>query len=375
MRGCTVAAFLHLLSACFADDRLAVNFCGFDPGSGKALTWDLSTLPNATFSLQGNGGAYHVAAPYLAADPLDGRCSARDSMGAAALQGCRGLGVLGVNTTILPFGHEGAGGLNLTLNGGSSNPPCDIHGPNKGNRTTIFELICDKSVPMSTGPDADKGVIEYPGCTYVITWRHPAFCKPAKSSSCGSTPTPPPPAPIPCATCQPKWAPTWNMQRSTILQTCNDTGMHSVSEAVKYGVMVYDWSNAKDIWCNAHPMSDQELLTKQVNWHTCSDCCSPVPNTISLGRGLPSLLSAPPSAPGRDGPRGIALARRGGTQGVGLPQHHQGDDPCAIACLRSLFVLYKAASLSMAPIHPSTRHKPQTGSQLVQLCERKIGRP
>lgn len=249
---------------CAVGDRSAANFCGVDSDSGKALTWDVSTLPNTTFSLTGKTGSlYYVAAPFLAADPLAGRCSARDSMGAAALQGCRGLGVLGVNTIVTPLGHEGGGGFNLTLNGGSADPPCNRHGPNKGNRTTVFELICDAGAPPSSGPDTGKGVIESPSCTYNVRWRHPAFCRPKLSSSCGHSPTPPAPAPIPCATCQPRWAPSWDMQRSTILQTCNDTGMHSVAEAVTYGVMVYDWSNAKELWCNAHPMSDQELLTKQ----------------------------------------------------------------------------------------------------------------
>ena len=39
--------------------------------------------------------------------------------------------------------------------------------------------------------------------------------------------------------------------------------MHDVSHAVKYGTVVYDWSNAKKIWANAHPMSSEELITKQ----------------------------------------------------------------------------------------------------------------
>ena len=33
----------------------------------------------------------------------------------------------------------------------------------------------------------------------------------------------------------------------------------------------YDWSNAKAIWANTHPMSSEELITKQVraalHWH------------------------------------------------------------------------------------------------------------
>jgi hypothetical protein len=32
------------------------------------------------------------------------------------------------------------------------------------------------------------------------------------------------------------------MKRSTVLYTCNNTGMHDVSHAVEYGTVVYDWS-------------------------------------------------------------------------------------------------------------------------------------
>ena len=53
------------------------------------------------------------------------------------------------------------------------------------------------------------------------------------------------------------------MKRSTVLYTCNNTGMHDVSHAIKYGTVVYDWSNAKQIWANAHPMTSQELITVQ----------------------------------------------------------------------------------------------------------------
>ena len=53
------------------------------------------------------------------------------------------------------------------------------------------------------------------------------------------------------------------MSQSTILYTCNDTGMHDVGHATKFGVVVYDWSNAKALWANAHPMNSEELLTEQ----------------------------------------------------------------------------------------------------------------
>ena len=53
------------------------------------------------------------------------------------------------------------------------------------------------------------------------------------------------------------------MMRSTVLYTCNNSGFHNVDHAVKFGLVVYDWSNAKALWANARPMSSEELLTKQ----------------------------------------------------------------------------------------------------------------
>jgi hypothetical protein len=31
------------------------------------------------------------------------------------------------------------------------------------------------------------------------------------------------------------------MKRSTVLYTCNNTGMHNVKHAIEYGTVVYDW--------------------------------------------------------------------------------------------------------------------------------------
>jgi hypothetical protein len=53
------------------------------------------------------------------------------------------------------------------------------------------------------------------------------------------------------------------MRNSTVLYTCNNTGFHNVTLANQYGIVVYDWSNAKALWANAHPMSSEELITKQ----------------------------------------------------------------------------------------------------------------
>lgn len=74
--------------------------------------------------------------------------------------------------------------------------------------------------------------------------------------------------PIPCFSggtepCLPSWKPTWHLRNSTVLYACNVSGMHSVQHAIKFGVVVYDWSNARAIWTNAHPMSPEELITKQ----------------------------------------------------------------------------------------------------------------
>ena len=65
------------------------------------------------------------------------------------------------------------------------------------------------------------------------------------------------------APCLPSWKPTYELLNSTVLYTCNNSGMHDVRHANKFGVVVYDWSNAKAIWANAHPMTSEELITKQ----------------------------------------------------------------------------------------------------------------
>ena len=61
----------------------------------------------------------------------------------------------------------------------------------------------------------------------------------------------------------PKWQPQWSMALSTIVMPCNDSGYHSVEEASAYGLVSYDWSNAKQLWCNAKPMDDGERLVTQ----------------------------------------------------------------------------------------------------------------
>jgi len=63
----------------------------------------------------------------------------------------------------------------------------------------------------------------------------------------------------------PPWTPTYSMPESTIFMPCNDSGYHSVSEAVRYGLVDYDWSNAKQLWANTQPMDCQERLLEQAD--------------------------------------------------------------------------------------------------------------
>jgi hypothetical protein len=61
----------------------------------------------------------------------------------------------------------------------------------------------------------------------------------------------------------PRWRPTWQLNRSTMLQPCNYSGYFDPAFSAKFGVVSYDWSNAKQIWANAQPMTSEELLVEQ----------------------------------------------------------------------------------------------------------------
>mmetsp|Transcript_51139 Transcript_51139/g.144038 ORF Transcript_51139/g.144038 Transcript_51139/m.144038 type:complete len:438 (-) Transcript_51139:73-1386(-) len=63
----------------------------------------------------------------------------------------------------------------------------------------------------------------------------------------------------------PRWPPTYDMRRSTILMPCNYSGWHSVDEALRYGLVSYDWANARDLWARHSPVDDAALLTAQAD--------------------------------------------------------------------------------------------------------------
>lgn len=60
----------------------------------------------------------------------------------------------------------------------------------------------------------------------------------------------------------PLWPSTYDMQKSTIIQPCNESGFLNVTHYSQYGVVSVDWSNAKQLWVNP-PMSCEELFVEQ----------------------------------------------------------------------------------------------------------------
>ena len=53
------------------------------------------------------------------------------------------------------------------------------------------------------------------------------------------------------------------MNLSTIIQPCNDSGPFDPAFGSKFGIADYDWSNMKNVWVNTKPMDCEKLLVKQ----------------------------------------------------------------------------------------------------------------
>jgi len=249
----TFAVLLLVSFSCIGTANAgSCTFCAVN-SNNQAVTFDLSTLPNASY--QSADGNYIMTSPCLQAS--SGSCGQQND---PFCQYCKGVGDLSNITVVLDSNN---GGFNLTLHNGYNDPPM----PN--GRNAVYHFICDNSVPASNPPDY-ANITESPPGFYNMNWRTPAACGVVQSTNVcpPSPPVPPPvPPPAPCTpgsdTCLPTWKPTWNLHNSTVLYTCNNTGMHNVTTANLYGVVVYDWSNAKNLWANSHPMASEELLTKQ----------------------------------------------------------------------------------------------------------------
>eukprot|EP00404_Azadinium_spinosum_P046031 CAMPEP_0180811964 /NCGR_PEP_ID=MMETSP1038_2-20121128/65730_1 /TAXON_ID=632150 /ORGANISM="Azadinium spinosum, Strain 3D9" /LENGTH=55 /DNA_ID=CAMNT_0022853419 /DNA_START=39 /DNA_END=203 /DNA_ORIENTATION=- len=55
------------------------------------------------------------------------------------------------------------------------------------------------------------------------------------------------------------------MRRSTILMPCNESGWHRVQEALNYGLVSYDWANAKQLWKHHSPVDDEAFMVAQAD--------------------------------------------------------------------------------------------------------------
>eukprot|EP00980_Cylindrotheca_fusiformis_P001847 scaffold414_cov109-Cylindrotheca_fusiformis.AAC.10 len=62
----------------------------------------------------------------------------------------------------------------------------------------------------------------------------------------------------------PPWQPSYGVLDSLISMQYNHSGFSSPSRGADFGIISYDWSNAKDVWAQAKPMSCEELLVEQV---------------------------------------------------------------------------------------------------------------
>lgn len=61
----------------------------------------------------------------------------------------------------------------------------------------------------------------------------------------------------------PAWPPTYNMSMSTIVMPCNYSGWTDPAWGAQWGIIDFDWSNAKALWANAQPMDCEERLVEQ----------------------------------------------------------------------------------------------------------------
>ena len=61
----------------------------------------------------------------------------------------------------------------------------------------------------------------------------------------------------------PPWPPTYNMAKSTLSMQCNSSGWSNAQRGAAFGIVSYDWSNAKAQWAKARPMDCEERLLHQ----------------------------------------------------------------------------------------------------------------
>lgn len=70
-----------------------------------------------------------------------------------------------------------------------------------------------------------------------------------------------PPTTLPTPT--PPWPATYDMKASTIAMPCNYTGYTDARMTDGFGLISYDWSNAKQLWANTKPMDAERRMVEQ----------------------------------------------------------------------------------------------------------------
>ena len=63
------------------------------------------------------------------------------------------------------------------------------------------------------------------------------------------------------ATALPQMEPRWQMNQSTIIMPCNNSGYMDPARTVGWSIIDFDWSNGKAIWTKQRPVREQRPLT------------------------------------------------------------------------------------------------------------------
>ena len=89
----------------------------------------------------------------------------------------------------------------------------------------------------------------------------------------------------------PPWGPDWSLNGSTISMAANRSGWFDVSLAAQFGVVSFDWSNAKAQWANAHPMDCEERMLTQARRTKAAHPAGHVFTYANLVKALPWLTT------------------------------------------------------------------------------------
>ena len=100
---------------------------------------------------------------------------------------------------------------------------------------------------------------------------------------------------------------TWVMNASTIIMPCNESGFTDPLSTVGWGIVDFDWSNAKAVWAAAKPMDCEERLVEQVRRTTAA---SPTPSAKPAIPAAAATLSPADSATRMKSRRSIAPCSR-----------------------------------------------------------------